>query len=84
MDDVIKFYTAQRKANLTTCAAVRATTVKFVDVPRTELQKILVENCSVNPSTARTQVQLGRVQANAPVEVVHPLVTPVKAKRAAR
>jgi hypothetical protein len=84
MEDVIKFYNAQRKANLTTCAAVRATTVKFVDVPRTELQKVLVEKCQVNPSTARTQIQLGRVQANTPVVEAKPAAKPAKSKQPAK
>ena len=60
MDAIIKFYTQARKSNMTACAAIRATTQEFIDVPRVELIKVLVEGRKLNPSTCRTQVQLGR------------------------
>jgi hypothetical protein len=64
MKEVVAYYSSSKKAGMTTCGAIRATTVQFVDVPRTELAKILVEQCQVNPSTARTQIQAGRKQAS--------------------
>jgi len=82
MKEIIAHYNARKKSGVTTCAAIRAVTVQFCEVPRTELQKVLVEKCAVNPSTARTQIQLGRVQANAPVEA-KPAKQPAKSEQPA-
>ena len=36
MKEVIAFYAAAKKGGMTTCAAIRATVIQLVDVPRTE------------------------------------------------
>jgi len=80
MKEVIAFYAAAKKGGMTTCAAIRATVIQLVDVPRTELQEILVEQCKMNSSTARTQIQAGRKQAAAqePAPVATQATPPAK------
>jgi hypothetical protein len=81
MDAIIKFYTQARKNNMTACAAIRATTQEFIDVPRVELIKVLVEACKLNPATCRTQVQIARKSlgiVDMPAAKSAPAAQPVK------
>ena len=85
MKEVIAHYNAGKKSGLTTCAAVRATTQQFIDVPRSEMQRILVGECKVNSSTARTQIQLGRKSlgiVDVPAPKPAPAAVPAKAAKA--
>ena len=83
MKEVIAHYNAGKKSGLTTCAAVRATTQQFIDVPRSEMQRILVEECKMNSSTARTQIQLGRKSLGI-VDVPASAEVPAKAAKPAK
>jgi hypothetical protein len=64
MEEVIKAYVEATKRNgMSKCEAIRAVVQQFIDVPRGELVRLLVESCKLNPATVRTQYQLGRKQA---------------------
>ena len=78
MEDVVKFVKSQIAAGMSVCAAIRATAAQFIDVPRGELQKVLVEHCEFNVATIRTQVQLGRRLADAPALLPAPHATPAQ------
>src|SRR6187402_846304 len=65
MDEIIKFAKAQISSGMSPCAAIRATTAQFVDVPRAELTEALVKGMKWHPATVRTQVQKGRRVADA-------------------
>jgi hypothetical protein len=64
MDQVVKSYNAAIKSGMSKCEAIRAVVQEFIDIPRGEMQKVLVEGCKLNPGTVRTQCQLGRTMAN--------------------
>jgi hypothetical protein len=64
MDQVIKAFNAAVKSGMSKCEAIRAVVQEFIDIPRGEMQKVLVEGCKLNPGTVRTQCQLGRTMAN--------------------
>ena len=61
MEQIIKF---AKKAleSMTSCAAIRATAKEFIDVPRADLKKALVDGCKLNPATVNTQIQVARKQ----------------------
>jgi hypothetical protein len=63
MNEVIAFAKQQLKS-MSACAAIRATVLEFIDVPRKDLTEALVQGCKLNPATVRTQIQRARELAS--------------------